>query len=198
MGRQKLLLPFEGKPLLQWTVEAILECEFEKTFVVVSQETKKLLPAVLFSMKRVERVERVEKMVYVVNPDPDRGKDSSFYCGLEALEGQPAFAIFLGDKPMITTEQIQDLQRRFKATTQSALIPRKDGAPGHPAFYAPLWRQRFLRSNMGARETLFRHSHEVQWTEGYESCFFDVDTEEDYRQLLRSGEEEKIPEWRNR
>jgi molybdenum cofactor cytidylyltransferase len=177
MGRQKLLMPFEGKPIIQRTVEAVLECGFEKTFVVVSQETKERLRS------NIEGKE-MGGAVYVVNPDPDKGKDSSFYCGLEALEGQSAFALFLGDKPLIRAEQIRDLQDRFRATTQSALIPRKDGAPGHPAFYAALWRERFLRSDVGARETLFRHADEVQWTEGYESCFFDVDTEEDYRQLL--------------
>jgi molybdenum cofactor cytidylyltransferase len=185
MGRQKLLLPFGEVSLLYRTLSAVLESGFEKTFVVVSRETKESLP----SIKTLKGVE------YVVNPDPDRGKDSSFHCGLKALKGEGewhgeglSFAVFLGDKPLITAEQILDLRRRFTAASQSALIPRKDGIPGHPAFYAHLWRERFLRSDKGARETLFRHAQEVQWTEGYESCFFDVDTEEDYRQLLQRAE----------
>jgi molybdenum cofactor cytidylyltransferase len=191
MGRQKLLMPFGEGTILHRTLKAVSEAGFEKIFAVVSRETKDLL----FPMP--------EGVEYVVNPDPDRGKDSSFYCGLEALnreeeekkeeegerkrEGRPAFAVFLGDKPMITAEQIRDLRSRFETASQSALIPRKDGAPGHPAFYSPLWIERFLRSGKGARETLFRHAHEVQWAEGYESCFFDVDTEEDYRRLLRGA-----------
>lgn len=180
MGRQKLLMPFGGVPILYRTVSAVLECGFEKTFVVVSRETLKEFLSLMPPSSPLG-------VAYVVNLDPDRGKDSSFHRGLESLEGESSFAVFLGDKPTLTAEQILDLQRRFRAASKSALIPRKDGIPGHPAFYSPPWRERFLRSGGEAREILFRHAHEVQWTEGYESCFFDVDTEEDYRRLLREA-----------
>jgi CTP:molybdopterin cytidylyltransferase MocA len=81
-----------------------------------------------------------------------------------------------------------ELRRRFESSNNKALVPRKDGAPGHPAFYSPLWRERFLSSDDSCRAALFRHEADVEWAEfdnNYvnENFFLDVDTPEDYRRL---------------
>jgi molybdenum cofactor cytidylyltransferase len=169
MGRQKLLMPFGGEPILDRVLRTVTACGFEKTIAVVSRETEGLLSP-------------VRGVIYLINPDPDRGQDSSFRRGLKALDDGSSFALFLGDKPLITASQIQDLKRRFLDSPKSALVPQRDGVPGHPGFYEPLWRERFLRPG-AARATLFRYADDVQWTPGHESCFFDVDTPEDYRRL---------------
>jgi molybdenum cofactor cytidylyltransferase len=169
MGRQKLLMPFGDESIIDRVIRTVMSCEFEETIVVVSRETRALLSDVTGA-------------VYLVNPNPDRGQDSSFCCALETLS-HSSFAIFLADKPAVTITQIQELRRRFLSGAETALVPQREGVPGHPGFYTDLWRSRFLQSGETARSTLFRYANEVEWVSGYESCFFDVDTPEDYRQL---------------
>ena len=176
MGEQKLLLPFKGMAMLDFVIKTVLSCGFDGTSVAVSRETLDCLAP-------------IEGADYIVNPDPDRGQNSSLYCALSVLPADSSFAVFLGDKPAVTAEQIMDLRRRFElslSADKSALVPRKRGAPGHPAFYSCLWRGRFLRSEAEpGKAVLFRHGDDVEWVEpdGYENCFLDVDTPEDYLRI---------------
>ena len=186
MGEQKLLMPFKEMPMVDSVIKTVLSCKFERTSVVVSRETLDCLTP-------------VKGADYIVNPDPDRGQDSSFHCALNALPVDSSFAIFLADKPMVTAAQIMELHRRFdffsrvEKAGKSALVPRKNGAPGHPAFYSCLWRERFLNpggnSATLSRDILFRYEEDVEWAEfddcdhAYENFFFDVDTLEDYQRL---------------
>jgi CTP:molybdopterin cytidylyltransferase MocA len=181
MGEQKLFMPIKGMPMMDFVIKTVLSCGFDslpKASVVVSMETLKSLAP-------------VEGAEYIVNPDPDRGKDSSFRRALSALPELSSFAVFLADKPAVTPEQIMELLRRFLSLSaeKNALIPRKGDAPGHPAFYSHLWRERFLNSD-NCRATLFRHEEDVEWVEFGDSSdnahgnfFLDVDTPEDYRRI---------------
>ncbi len=182
MGRQKLLMSFGEGPMLDRVIGTVLACDFDRTLVVVSRETMDLLSP-------------RSGADYRINPAPDRGQDSSLRCALEAMDFPCPFAIFLGDKPLITEPQIRELRRRFEELTKrsgakSALVPRRDGAPGHPGFYAPLWRERFLNAADSARSVLREHEAEIEWVEGCDGCFFDVDTEKDYREALLKAKPE--------
>jgi len=174
--KQKLLMPFRGMAMVDLVIKTVLSCDFDRTSVVVSRETLDcLLP--------------IEGAHYIVNLDPDRGQASSLHCALAALPNNSSFAVFLGDKPAVTARQIMALRRRFEAflnAGKNALVPRKDGAPGHPSFYSPTWRERFLHPDANSRIALLRHEDEVEWAEvdGHDNFFLDVDTPEDYRRLL--------------
>ena len=171
MGCQKLLMPLGNDTLLGRICGTVLESGFDNVLAVVSQETKNRLSA-------------CREVRYVVNPDPDRGQGSSLRCALADLNEYSSFAIFLGDKPAITVPQILELRRRFEVSSRSALVPFRDGVPGHPSFYDSVWRGRFLDSDEDGREVLLRHPDEIERTAGHESCFFDVDTAADYLRLL--------------
>ena len=185
MGEQKLLMPFEGMIMVDFVIRTVLSCEFDGTSVVVSRETLNCLTP-------------IEGAEYIVNQDPDRGQDSSFHLALSALPDRSSFAVFLADKPMVTAAQIMALRRRFESVSsaekavKNALVPRKNDAPGHPAFYSHLWRERFLLLGESGKSTLFRHGDDVEWLEfdvraraHEENFFLDVDTPEDYRRLTR-------------
>ena len=176
MGEQKLLRPFRGVTMVDFVITTVRSCGFDGTSVVVSRETMDCLSPVTGAD-------------YIVNPNPDRGQDSSFHCALAALPACSSFAVFLADKPTVTAWQIMELRRLFESipTEKNALVPRQNGAPGHPAFYAPIWRDRFLGSEGISRDTLFRYKNDVEWVDAYESCFLDVDTPEDYRRILEKN-----------
>lgn len=186
MGEQKLLMPFKGMPMAEFVTRTVLSCGFDGTFVVVSRET-------------LDRLTPVEGAGYIVNPDPGRGQDSSFHCALSALPLDASFAVFLADKPAVTAGQIIELRCRFQRSLnagKSALVPRKGDAPGHPAFYSYIWRDRFLKSGGGgqAKAVLLCHEDGVEWaefdagasTDVNENFFLDVDTPEDYRRLTEA------------
>ena len=185
MGEQKLLMPFKGVPMVDFVIKTVLSCGFDGTSIVVSRETLNCLRP-------------VDGADYIVNPDPDRGKDSSFHRALSVLPIDSSFAVFLADKPTVTAEQIMELRRRFVfllcegKPDKNALVPLNNGAPGHPAFYSYQWRERFLNLEESCRSTLFRYEDDVEWVgcgdddhdNSQENFFLDVDTPEDYRRLI--------------
>jgi len=181
MGEQKLLLPFNGMPMVDFVTKTVLSCGFDGISIVVSRET-------------MDCIFPIEGANYIVNPNPDHGQDSSFHCALSVLPKNSSFAVFLADKPTVTARQIMALRSRFKLLSpeKNALVPRKNGAPGHPSFYSHLWKERFLNSSGASKAVLFQHEKDVEWVEfddhddTSENLFFDVDTQVDYRRLVES------------
>lgn len=172
MGKQKLLMPYGPGRIIDCVIDTVANSGFETVFLVTSLE--------LGSKHFMEKQIRI-----LFNPDPDRGIASSLRIGVSALNENSSFAIFLGDKPLITVNEVRDLRQSFEHSMQSALIPRKNRQPGHPGFYKPLWKKRFLKAEEEeGKKILLRYEDEIEWVEAPESCFFDVDTPEDYEKLL--------------
>ena len=88
MGRQKLLLELEGKPVVRWSVENVLP-HVADCVVVTGQDDAAVRGALGGLAVR-----------FAVNPRPQDGQGSSIAVGIAALELRTAAAlIVLGDQP---------------------------------------------------------------------------------------------------
>src|SRR5579871_3782021 len=99
MGAQKLLLPFDGRPMITGIVDEVLRSAVEKTFVVVGRDASQIQAAL-----------PVCNIAYVNNPDLEGDMLSSVRCGIRTLPADCAAAlIVLGDQPGITHQMIDEL-----------------------------------------------------------------------------------------
>ncbi|MBA3344527.1 MAG: NTP transferase domain-containing protein [Gemmatimonadales bacterium] len=88
----------------------------------------------------VEALVREARIVPIVNPEPERGLSSSLWCGLAALETEPAGRIaaalvLLGDQPLVRVEVARTLIEGWRSGRGTVLRPRYADAPempGHP------------------------------------------------------------------
>jgi len=171
-GANKLLETIDGKPILKWTIRAILEAGIRTVIVVTGHDR--------------EAVEQVagDGPLCVHNPEWERGLASSLRRGIEALgPDAPAVLVALGDMPRIRPETVRALVGRFAADPGvAACVPVHEGALGNPV----LWGRTYFESlrqcegDRGARSLIERAGPEVaRVVVDDPGILHDVDTPED-------------------
>jgi molybdenum cofactor cytidylyltransferase len=101
-GRQKLLEPWRGEPLVRRTARCFLEAGLRPLVAVVSPDPR--LADALAGLP----------LTTVENTHPEKGISSSIAIGLRALpETTKAALIGVGDQPYLTAEALEELMKAF-------------------------------------------------------------------------------------
>jgi molybdenum cofactor cytidylyltransferase len=115
---------------------------------------------------------------------------SSIQVGLAFLEslGQPleAMVVTLCDQPLVTPELLEALLTRFRATGAPIVATEYNGTHGVPALFARsvFSALRELHGAVGARQIIAAQGSVVEAVR-FEDAALDVDTREQYEELLR-------------
>lgn len=173
MGAQKLLLPFDGSTIVETVLENLHQAGLTPVCAV-------------FSTRLAEKIKISPEWLAVgINTAPERGQSSSLAVGLDMLGEGEDFCIMLGDLPNAKPGSMAELCARFKNRPPgcTVLAPQRNGAFGHPMFYAAVWKERFAEASgdMGGKAVLKRYGREIITVESDEGHFKDIDTPEDYR-----------------
>ena len=119
-GEVKAIAPFQGRPLLQYAIDAAAAAGLAETVVVLGASADRVLVALGGQSARV-----------VVNPTPELGLSSSLKLGLAALApGVDAAAILLGDQPTVRADVIRKLLAAAEGTDAPIVAPRYAGGGG--------------------------------------------------------------------
>ncbi|OGQ96969.1 MAG: hypothetical protein A2253_05735 [Deltaproteobacteria bacterium RIFOXYA2_FULL_55_11] len=179
MGRQKLLLNLNGKPVLQWVLEAALSSELDEVVCVV-RELKEIQQGI--SLKH-------EKLGWAVNERAAEGQGTSVIAGLKAINPQSEAALFLvGDQPLVKRDLINGLIDLFRKTAALIVAPTFQGQTRNPVlFRRDLFPELLkLTGDRGGRRLIEKYKDKtvfLEWKE--EAPFLDVDRWEDYEKLKK-------------
>src|SRR5229473_445264 len=100
MGEQKVFLPLQGKPVLQWVLESALKSDLHEVICVVRDLAS--------ARQRIALVH--ERLFWLVNHAADRGQSTSVIAGLWATDPKSHGTLFLtGDQPMIRCDLFPEL-----------------------------------------------------------------------------------------
>lgn len=185
-GPQKLLLEFEGKPMVMHAVESASDGGCQQVVVVYSAKEVK------------EAVGDIAELVH--NPDAQTGMASSLKVGLRALRPEiEAAVVLLGDQPLVGSRTIAALLRawRREGSRPAVAVAKKRStdasATSKPAdvHWTPpvvlareLWAElNALSGDAGARQILDGHP-ELLDTVPAPGRPDDIDTPEDYAKIL--------------
>ncbi len=137
-GRNKLLLSIGGRPLLQRSLDTLLNSKLNEIVVVLGYQQELLLP--LVSGARV-------KTCY--NEHYKEGHMSSIYAGWQALTAPcDGVMICLGDQPLLTATDIDTLIAAFaERGRRSIVMPNYQGQRGNPIIFAYQYRTRVLQND---------------------------------------------------
>jgi molybdenum cofactor cytidylyltransferase len=174
-GSQKLLLEFDGKPMVRHAIEAASDGGCHQVVVVYSSDEVK------------KAVEGDTELVF--NPDARTGMASSLKVGLGALRPEiEAAVILLGDQPMVGARTVAALMRAWR---REGSRPAVAVSQGHSEWAPPvviareLWDQLLsLKGDAGARQVLGGHP-ELLDTVPAPGRQDDIDTPEDYAKIVR-------------
>lgn len=181
MGKNKLLLPIRGEPLVRRSVRAALEAGLSPVLVVLGAEAE----AVRGALEGLP-------CEPVPNPRHALGMSTSLDAGIAAVPGTArAAVVLLADMPFVDPAMIRSVVLRHGEGARIATA-RYGGVPAPPTIYdRALFPE--LRGGEGegrGREVVRRHAAEVSWVDLPSSALADVDEAEDLeRARARLGEE---------
>ena len=179
-GANKLLLPWEGRCVLQVAVERICAVGLGEVVVVTGHQRAAVEAALSRYPVRL-----------VHNPNFAAGMATSMRVGVEAAAGETGYLFALGDMPQIAGETMEKVAGALKSREKIA-VPVCAGRRGHPVAIGRAYRGELLKltGDRGARPVLAKNlARIVEVPVEDEGIFVDVDTRESYGAARGAGQE---------
>jgi len=139
----KLMMPFQGKPMLNHVVNASLNSNLTQTFVVVGHQSSE-----------IKNLVQSDDIQCVENEQWETGMASSIVAGISQLKQFDGFLILLGDMPLVTPELINEII--VHSSADKIVIPIIDGLHGNPVFFGSKFRDELLTlyGDSGAKKVI--------------------------------------------
>lgn len=175
MGRQKSLLPLNDKTVLQQVLAAVVAAEPDQVFVVLGPDGEPLVDTLVgypvsIVWNRAFESEMSDSLKTVLPHLPADG------CGV---------MVCLGDQPLITADTYRQLAQEYRCHPEKIVQPQTGGHRGHPVLLPQsLFQEITDRPNL--RDLLAAHRSKIRTIEvDDQGILLDMDTPEDYREILR-------------
>jgi molybdenum cofactor cytidylyltransferase len=177
MGTQKLLLPYEGKTIIEKVIEQVESVVQSDIMVVLGSHHHEIR-------------DKIGKphLKYIQNMQYAEGMLSSVICGFKALpDDAKAALLFLGDQPQIPSGVALEVVSAWKQSGKGIVIPVYSGKRGHPVLIETRYRTEIeqLDPEQGLRILSKIYNSDVQEVEcSYQEILRDIDTPDDYNQEI--------------
>jgi molybdenum cofactor cytidylyltransferase len=175
-GRNKLLAPVDGEPVIRRTIKAYLEAGLDPVLVVVGYEGQ-LVAEALTGLR----------VVAIYNPDFAEGQSRALRRGVQSLPaGVNAAVIGVGDQPFLTPQVIGRVVARYVESGAPVVAPRYAGRRGNPVLFDRALFPELLEvtGDVGGRPVLQHHRDDIAWVDVDEQRVgLDIDTDDEYRGL---------------
>jgi molybdenum cofactor cytidylyltransferase len=180
MGQPKLLMAWEGKTILEHTIDNYLNSMASETVVVLGYKAKELA-----------RVIGDRPVISVVNPAYREGMSSSLISGIKSVSPRTqGIMLALADQPAIDNQTINKLIEIFGKRQKNIVIPAYQGKHGHPVIFHIKYRDELLniKGDIGAREVIQHHADDVlEVAVDCKGVLIDIDTPSDFQNHLNEG-----------
>ena len=178
LGQPKQLLDLGGEPILNHVLRAAAMSRLGGTVLVLGHQAEAIGAAV-----------GDFGQIPVVNRDYAAGQSTSLRAGIAALPGTATGAVvLLGDQPLVTAGQIDQLIDRFVALGQADrfIQTRYGEVPAPPVLIGRHWfpEVETISGDQGARELMRSHPDRIEAVTSDDDRPLDIDTVDDYRALL--------------
>jgi len=181
MGRDKLLLDYNGKPILQHSVDLLSELPvFERILVTTDVRLDSLF---LISDFRV-----------CINSQPERGLSSSIHIGVENATGTH-YLFLTADQPKLKKADIVQLIEAVQENPEKVIYPVIDAVPCSPTIFPGSFREELLnlycssqlqQKDNGGRIIRDANKHlNLPIEPANPANFIDIDSIEDYKNLIK-------------
>jgi molybdenum cofactor cytidylyltransferase len=178
LGRPKQLLPFGGDTLIRRIVDVALQAATGRVVVVTGAHEQPISEAL------------ADKAITVVqNKHWQEGMSSSIKTGIASIQDgglSPASVILcVCDQPYVSPELLVRMSAAKEETGKGIIACTYAGTIGVPVLFdcRYFYTLQNLHASEGAKSLLFRYKEDVA-TIAFADGARDIDTEEDYRQLL--------------
>lgn len=177
MGGPKLILPYKGKSIIRYSLEAALESS-RQVIIVIGYHEQQILP-LLAPYRKLGS----DRLRIIRNHSPELGQFSSTLSGVAEIQTDESFTIAMGDSPLITSEHYRQLAPYLEG--YEAVRPFCGDIPGHPVLCANTLREEILKLPPSYSMREFLASRNVRRLDTDDPAWItDIDTPESYERLL--------------
>ena len=178
-GRNKLLLPIGGKPVIRRTVEQVVSAGPQEVVVVTGFQGRDVGRAVVDLPVSLQPNLRFEE-----------GQMMSVAVGVGALaHATDAVMVCLGDMVLLGRQDYLDLVAAYEAATDSSIvIPYYLDERGNPILFAASYAPEVVAGDrkLGCRKLANAYPNEVhRHAAGHDRYTTDMDTPDDYARICR-------------
>jgi molybdenum cofactor cytidylyltransferase len=182
MGRNKMLLPVDGEPMVRRAAGAALDAGLTPVVVVLGHEPD-----------RVREALAGLPCTFTASDDPTGPTSASLHAGLRALDAAPTAAaidaavVLLGDMVHVSAEMIASLVRSSRMGRAPLEVSRYGEVLAPPLlFRRALWPELLAWTGEGCGKAVVRaHEAEAALHDWPVEALQDVDTPADYEALTR-------------
>jgi len=182
MGKQKMLLPFQDKTIIETVIDTAARNVEGNLMVVVGSNKEEIIRQI---------GNRTVK--YCVNKYFMDGMLSSVICGFKALpDGASAVLIFLGDQPQIPKEAGDIVTKTWQQNKKGIVIPTFEGRRGHPTLIETKYINDIVNLDpaKGLRSLFRKFKEDVLEVEcNIPEILRDIDTPEEYQKEISKVKE---------
>ena len=180
MNRQKLLLPFNGKTIIETVVENVARSVSSNILVVLGSHREQIRKQIVnYNVK------------FCVNENYLDGMLSSVICGFRTLpEEAKAALIFLADQPQIPSPVTDLVIETWQKSGKGIVIPTFNGRRGHPVLIETRYKTEIekLDPEKGLRVLAEKFKNDVYEVEcNLPEILRDIDTPEDYENEINKN-----------
>ncbi len=173
MGSPKMMLPFNGRTMIEHVITNIGESKIERTMVVTGADKEPL----------VELMGELPVRV-CYNENYREGMLSSVRCAFRNLPDFSAALVFQGDQPFITSRTINAVIDAYFSTGKGLIMPVYNGKRGHPLLIDRKYRDEIekISPETGLRSLVYSFPEDVLEVNTNDSgILIDFDTFEQYK-----------------
>lgn len=177
MGVNKLLLTFKGKTLIESILDKITKCDFYD--IVLAAQDEKIL-----------EIGNKMGIKAIYNEKAELGQSQSIKLGIMNSREADGYAFFTGDQPLLNIDTIKYLMKCFNEAKDSIIIPAFNEKRGTPVIFPQKFKSELLslEGDTGGKQIISKHMDFVKFIQiKSELLLFDIDTEEDYAELLNKS-----------
>lgn len=176
MGRNKMLLDVHGEPMVRRAVRVVFEAGASQVVVVVGNDEA-----------RVREALAGLPCTFAVNSDFTGPTSTSLHAGLRALDDSvDATIVLLADMVRVTTPMVRALITSLQESAAPLAVSRYGDVLAPPLlFRRALWPELLAWHGEGCGKAVVKaHQHEALLHDWPEAALRDVDTPDDYRDLV--------------
>lgn len=179
MGKNKLLLDFCGKPLVEWVIENVSSIGFDEVVLV-------------YNDSRVKEIAQKYGISTIYNEKAIYGQSESIKVSLEkAANLNNGYMFFTGDQPLLKRNTIIKLIQSFNKKG-GIIIPKINGQNKSPTIFSSDFKDELmsLEGDIGGRPVIKNNLDKVFFLNFHSDIeFFDIDTKEELEYVRRKYNE---------
>src|SRR5699024_3175250 len=171
MGKNKLLMKYNDKFLIEYTLDTISKFDFKEKIIVTQYEKIK---------------EIGESLKVDINKQTNNRINESIKLGIKNCDKSEEYMFFVSDQPLLDKNDIEKLIKEFEKDKSFIIIPKYKESFGNPVIYPKKYKEQILNleGDKGGK-SIIKSSDKIKYVNVCENTLFDIDNINDFNNLIK-------------